>query len=353
MNTQKHLRFLLGLLYAALALAAFFVLLPGLLPFLLGWGLAGLLDPAVRFLCGKPRLKRGLATAVILLLFTTLLAAGCFFLVRRLWFELTVLSAKLPLWMEFLENLSQQLDNLIYRWTVAVSPEFRSSLQTALEGAVRQLTTLLSSLSFSLLERLAGGVLSLPQIALFLFTALLASYFILAGKPALTATLQKQIPDRWLHGLKKIVPQLKAALGGWLKAQGILLTITFLLLTAGFLLIKVDAAILLAAGIALLDALPIFGTGTVLLPWAIFSVLNGALRRGISLAVLYAVLWLMRSILEPKLIANRAGLHPLAALFSMYLGFSLFGVVGMLLAPLIAVLVTQLYACGVLNVRKK
>ena len=353
MDTQKHLRFLLSLLYAALALGAAFLLFPGLLPFLLGWGLAVLLDPALRLLCEKLRLHRSLAAAVILLLFTALLAAGCFFLARRLWFELTALSAKLPLWMEFLENLSQQLDHLIYRWTVAVSPEFRSSLQTALEGAVRQLTTLLSSLGFSLLERLAGGVLSLPQIALFLFTTLLASYFILAGKPALAAAFQKQIQNRRLHSLKRIVPQLKTALGGWLKAQGILLTVTFLLLTAGFLLMRVDAAILLAAGIALLDALPIFGTGTVLLPWAIFSVLNGALRRGISLAVLYAVLWLTRGILEPKLIANRAGLHPLAALFSMYLGFSLFGVVGLLLAPPAAVLAAQLYACGILNVREK
>lgn len=353
MNTQKHLRFLLGLLYAALALAAFFVLLPGLLPFLLGWGLASLLDPAARFLCGKLRLRRGLAAAVILLLFTALLAAGGFFLVRRLWFELTALSTRLPVWMSSLQNLNQQLDNLIYRWTVAVSPEFRASLQTALTGTIKQLTTLLSSFSFSLLERLAGGVLSLPQIALFLFTTLLASYFILAGKPALTAAFQKQIPDRWLHGLKKIVPQLKTALGSWLKAQGILLTVTFLLLAAGFLLMKADAAILLAAGIALLDALPIFGTGTVLLPWAIFCVLNSALPRGIFLAVLYAVLWLTRSILEPKLIANRAGLHPLAALFAMYLGFSLFGVVGLLLAPLAAVLAARLFACGILSVRKK
>ncbi len=353
MNTQKHLRFFLGLLYTALALGAFILLLPGLLPFLLGLGLAGVLEPAVRILCIKLRFHRGLTSAVILLFFTALIVTGGILLLRRLWFELTALSAKLPVWMELVQNLNQQLDDLIYRWTVAVSPEFRSALQAALAKTAEQLTSILSTFTASLLELVADGLFALPRAVLFLFTALLSGYFILACKPDLTAFFQRKIPDRWLPHLNKIVPQLKTAVGGWLKAQGILMAINFLLLTAGFLFMKIDAALLLAAGIALLDALPIFGTGTVLLPWAFFCILNGELRRGFSLSALYAVLWLIRNILEPKLISNRAGLHPLAALFAMYLGFSLFGVAGMLLAPLVAVLAAQLYQSGILNFRKR
>jgi len=353
MSLQKHLRFLLGLLYAALALGAAVLLLPGLLPFLLGWGLAGILEPSARFLCEKLRLRRGWAAAAILLIFTAFLSLGGAFLLRRLWYELTALSTKFPVWMSFLQGLKQQLDDLIYRWTVAVSPEFRSALQTALAKTAEQLTAMLTSLSAALLESLANGILALPRFALFLFTSLLASYFFLAGRPGLTAFFQQQLPGHWLSRLKKAFQQLKSALGGWMKAQGILMAVTFLLLTVGFLLMKMDAALLLAAGISFLDALPVFGTGTILLPWALFCVLNGAFRRGASLAVLYAVLWLIRSILEPKLIANRAGLHPLAALFAMYLGFSLFGVAGMLLAPLGAVLAARLYAGGILDFRKK
>lgn len=353
MNTRKHLRFLLGLLYTALTLGALFLLLPGLLPFLLGWALAGLLEPAVRVLYEKLRLRRGLAAAVILLIFTALLAAGGVFLLRRLWFELTALSAKLPVWMQFLQNLNQQLDTMIYRWTVAVSPEFRSALQTALARAAEQLTALLSTLGSTLLEWLADGLLALPRTALFLLTAFLSCYFFLSGRPALAAFLRRQFPERWLPRLDRTLEQLKRALGGWLRAQVILMAVTFLLLAVGFLLMGVDTAILLAAGIALLDALPVFGTGTVLLPWALFCMLNENLRRGVSLLALYAVLWLTRSLLEPKLVASQAGLHPLAALFSMYLGFSLFGVVGMLLAPLAAVLAAQLYADGILNFRKQ
>lgn len=353
MNTRKHLFFVLGLLYTALALGATCLVLPGLLPFLLGCGLASLLDPAVVFSCKKLHLSRRWAAAAILLIFLAILTAGGFFLLRRLWFELTLLSKKLPAWIALLPPLHQKLDNLIYRWTVAVSPDLRAVLQESLTLAAKQLTELISSLSRTLLEWLSNGIMALPRVALFVFTALLASYFFLSGKPALIKFFQKQIPARWMPRLNKTIDQLKTALGGWLKAQGILIAVTFLLLTTGFLLIKVDAAILLAAGIALLDALPVFGTGTVLFPWAVFCLLNGELRRGLSLVVLYAVLWLTRSLLEPKLIANRAGLHPLATLLAIYLGFSLFGVIGMLLAPLAAVLVAQLYAGGVLNFRKK
>lgn len=353
MSLQKHLRFLLILLYTALALGAFFLLLPGLLPFLLGWFLARLLEPAVRFFCEKLHLSRGWVAAAILLIFIVILSAGFFFLLRRLWFELTVLSTRLPAWMAFLPELNQRLDNLIYRWTVAISPEFRSALQHALATVGEQLIALLASLGSTLLEWLSNGILALPRMVLFLFTALLAGYFFLAGRPALTTFAQKQLPDRWLSYLKKTSHQLKNALGGWAKAQGILMAVTFLLLTLGLLLMKIDAALLLAIGIALLDALPVFGAGTILLPWALFCILSGDLRRGLSLVILYTFIWLVRNILEPKLIANRAGLHPLAALFAMYLGFSLFGVAGLLLAPLGALLAAQLYEEGILYLLKK
>ncbi len=353
MNTQKHLHFLLVLIYTTLALAALALLLPGLLPFLLGWGLACLLEPAVAFFCQKLPLRRVWSAAAVLLSFLAIFSAGGVFLLQRLWFELTALSERFPVWIQLLQALSQRLEQVIYRWTIAVSPEFRSTLQAVLTGTVEHLTDLLSSFTSSLLTWISDGILALPRLALFLFTALLASYFFLAGKPGLIAFFRRQIPAHRLPKLKKITQQLKSALGGWLKAQGTLIAVTFLLLTAGLLLIKVNTALLLAAGIALLDALPVFGTGTVLLPWSLICILNGNLLRGIALAALYVVLWITRSLLEPKLIAKRAGLHPLISLFAMYLGFVLFGVIGMILAPLTAVLAAQLYESGILNFRQK
>lgn len=344
MPLQKHLRFLLGLLYAALALGAAVLLLPGLLPFLLGWVLSRLLEGPVRLLEQKARLRRSLTSAAVLLLFLALLAAGGFFLVRRLWYEVTLLSAQLPALMELLQGLLGRLDTLIYRWTVAVSPELRSTLQHTVAQVSAQIGDLLSTLGSGLLARCADVLLGLPRTALFLFAALLSGYFFLAGRPGLADLWRRRLPPRWLERLDRAAHRLKLALRGWLRTQGILMAVTFVLLCAGFLLMGAEPAVLLAAGTALLDALPVFGTGTILLPWALFCVLTANVERAIALCALYAVLWLTRSLLEPKLIADRAGLHPLAALFAMYLGFTLFDVAGLLLAPLCALVLRQLFA---------
>ena len=111
---------------------------------------------------------------------------------------------------------------------------------------------------------------------------------------------------------------LREALGGWLKAQGLLMLITFGELAAGFLLLRVELSLLLAGLVALVDALPVFGTGTVLLPWAVLALLGGDVRMSVGLLVLYSVISLVRSLLEPRLVGARVGLPPLAALVCMY-----------------------------------
>ena len=121
---------------------------------------------------------------------------------------------------------------------------------------------------------------------------------------------------------------LREALGGWLKAQGLLMLITFGELAAGFLLLRVELSLLLAGLVALVDALPVFGTGTVLLPWAVLALLGGDVRMSVGLLVLYSVISLVRSLLEPR---------------------QALGVLGMLLAPLAAVLARQLWDSGLLH----
>mgnify|MGYP002576778305 FL=1 len=118
---------------------------------------------------------------------------------------------------------------------------------------------------------------------------------------------------------------------------------------AGFLLLRVELSLLLAGLVALVDALPVFGTGTVLLPWAVLALLGGDVRMSVGLLVLYSVISLVRSLLEPRLVGARVGLPPLAALVCMYVGFQALGVLGMLLAPLAAVLARQLWDSGLLH----
>ena len=131
-----------------------------------------------------------------------------------------------------------------------------------------------------------------------------------------------------------------------------LIVITFFQLLAGLLLIRQPYALLLAVVIAFIDALPVFGTGTVLLPWAVLCCLEGNFPKGIALTALYLVIWLVRSIMEPKLMAKSVGLPPLPALMAMYVGFCAMGVAGMILGPILLLLVKQLHDGGYLHLWK-
>ena len=116
--------------------------------------------------------------------------------------------------------------------------------------------------------------------------------------------------------------------------------------------VAMGIALLLAVVIAFIDALPVFGTGTVLLPWAALCCLEGNFPKGIALTALYLVIWLVRSIMEPKLMAKSAGLPPLPALMAMYVGFCAMGVAGMILGPILLLLVKQLHDGGYLHLWK-
>lgn len=352
MQLQKHLHFILYIVYALLAAAAFLVLFKGLLPFLLAFLLSCLLEPTVCFLSDKLKFKRALAAALVLLIFTALLLLGLWFLLQRLWYEFGLLRNFFPQLFAALESVLSRFEGLLYRFSVAAPPTLQTALDNALAGADTQLNIWMSDLSSKIMTSLATAAGALPRTGLFALTTLLGSFLIISGRPALLTFLRRQIPPQWLPKLDKTVQKTKIALWNWLRAQGILIAGTFLLLGAGLLLMGIDPALLLAAGICLLDALPIFGAGMILVPWATVQLIVGNYLRGGFLLVLYAVILLFRSLLEPKLLARQTGLPPLAALLCMYMGFTLFDVPGMFLMPLFAVVLRQLHEGNIIRLWK-
>ena len=133
-----------------------------------------------------------------------------------------------------------------------------------------------------------------------------------------------------------------SAAAGWLLAQCKLMGVAFLILFLGFLLLRIPFALLWALGVAAVDALPVLGTGTVLIPWALICFLRGDTPRAIGLLGIYATASLTRSALEPKLVGRHLGLDPLVTLMALYAGYKLWGIGGMILAPLLAVTATQI-----------
>ena len=200
---------------------------------------------------------------------------------------------------------------------------------------------LAGQVSSAVLQGAGRAMAALPRVLLACGTTVLAVFFTLSAYPAVRGFFRRQLGSR-LERARGVKSSVFATLGKWLKAECILLAVTFCQLLAGLLLMRQEYALLLAALIALIDALPVFGTGTVLVPWAAVECLLGAVPRGIALLALFAVISVVRSVLEPKLMAAQAGLPPLASLCAMYVGFCAMGVAGMVLAPMALMLVKQL-----------
>lgn len=317
-------------------------LLPLLFPFLLGLGLALGAEPLVALLADKARLPRVIAAGVgVTLTFCAvglLLLSAAAFLIR----ELGLLAGVLP----DLEGTALTGISALQGWLLDVSGHAPQSIRPLLQHNVAEFFsggTQLLDRGVQYLLGLAKRILShVPDSALTLGTAILSGYMISAKLPGFRQQMLRRLSREKLQPLLCALKRIKSVAAGWLAAQVKLAGVTLALLLAGLLLLRVPYAPVWALGISLVDAFPVLGTGTVLLPWSLICFLQSDTPRAIGILGIYIVITVTRSVLEPKLLGKHLGLDPLATLAALYVGFRLFGLPGMLLAPMVTVLFVQL-----------
>ena len=337
---------------AAVIWAAVKYLLTWLLPFLLALGLAALSENAVEQVQRKMHLKRSFLAAVFTLTLVGGLTALTVYAVGFLIRQAEDALERLPLYLTRLPQLADSVLTRLEDFCKACPPSMRQDAEELVRQLPQKLSDTALNLSAGALRWLGSLAAGLPAAVLFIATTALAVFFTMASYPAIADFARRQMTDaqrRWVRGLRE---NLFAAMGHWLRAQAILLVITFCQLLIGFTLLRQPYAVLLSFLIALIDALPVFGTGTVLVPWAALLFLVGNVPRGIALVALYAVIYLVRAILEPKLVGARSGVPPLVALGAMYVGFRTVGVAGMVLMPMAALVIKQLHDAGYVKIWK-
>lgn len=317
-------------------------LLPIFFPFLLGLGLAFTAEPMVEFFSKKLRFPRplaaGLGVSGAFCFLMLLLALICAFFVR----ELRYLAGVLPA----LEQTARSGIAFLENWLLGLADRAPGSIGTPLQANIRDLFsggTALLDKAVRYLLGLAGTLLTrVPDSALTLGTAILSGFMISAKLPGLRTYCRQHFPREKLKPLWDTLKRTKTALAGWLLAQLKLSAVTLLLLSGGLLLLRIPYGLLWALGISVLDAFPVLGTGTVLLPWALICFLQGDGARAIGLLGIYTAISLTRSLLEPKLVGNQLGLDPLVTLMALYTGYKIWGLGGMILAPLITATALQI-----------
>lgn len=353
---DPQLRFLLRAAYGTVLTVLVWLcvryLLVWLLPFVIALGLSALAEPAIEFCRRKMRLRRSFTAAVLtLVLLGTLTALVSVLLVQLLRQAYAFLSG-LP---QQLEHLPQILDMLQQRFDqfCAACPEVvRQRLERFLSEVSTPLSSLFQHFSTWCLRFVTDALSKVPQLFLFCLTTVLALFFTASSYPAIMAFFRRQLQPQRLETARGVKANLFSTLGMWLRAELILLFITFSQLLLGFFLLHEPYALLLSFVICLIDALPILGTGTVLVPWAIGCFLLDRVPRGIALIALYVLITLVRSIMEPRIMASQVGLPPLVALVALYVGFCVMGVGGMLLFPIALLFIKQLHDGGYLKLWK-
>lgn len=325
--------------------------LPVLAPFLLAYVLAALTEPAVRGLM-RLRLPRTAAAGAVTLALLTLTVFLSGRLLARGMAALNDLAAMLPELIAALEQRLAALERQMLGLAQQV-PGGTNYLEAALDALSRTLTGIPEKLSAGLLNAAAAAAQRSPDVLLFLVTAGLGGFFLSASFPTVKAFLRAQLPLAWLRHGELLAQDLKQSFGGWLRAQLWLMLITFAELLTALLILGVPGAALISAMTALVDALPVFGVGVVLLPWAAAALLRGQLRIGVGLLIAFGVISLMREILQAKLLGDQIGLAPLPSLLAVYVGWRLCGVWGLLLFPLLLAMLCQLNDRGVLRLWKK
>lgn len=325
-----------------LAWLAVKLVLPIFSPFLFGTALALAAEPIVSTLAGRFRLPRSIGSGIgVSLTFgflCALLLVLCAFALR----ELKRLYGHLP---DIALTLQNSL-SVLHAWLLTLSQKTPQSIQPLLTSRIETLfsdgTALVDQSVRSILGVAGNLVSNLPDSALTVGTSILSAFMISAKLPNIQRLLKNRIPLQRLEKLFSIFRRMKHALSGWFLAQLKLTGITFGLLTLGFHLLRIDNPLFMALLVSAVDAFPILGTGAILLPWSLIRLLQGDPAHAVGLLGIYVTVSLIRSMLEPKLVGRQLGLDPLVTLITLYAGFQIWGIGGMLLSPLLAVTAMQI-----------
>lgn len=330
---RKALTFLAVFLGAFLALR---YLGPVLMPFILGALLALAAEPAVNLGVRKLRLPRALSSGVGVTVTLVLLTATLWLLGALTVKELGQLAGAMP---DIQQTVGQGL-TLLQDFMIGIADRAPDGLRSLLTGLLLELfgssSALLSRITVRLPGLLGSFLGKIPGGAISLVTGILAGFMISVRLPKLRQFFARKLPEKWKERYLPALGKLRKTLGAWLKAQLKLMGVTYAIVTAGLLLGGISFAPVWALAVAFVDAVPILGTGTVLLPWAVIALLQGRTLQAVVLLCTYAAAMLTRTTLEPKLVGKQLGLDPLVTLIAFYAGYKFFGVLGMLLAPMLA-----------------
>ena len=326
-------------LYLAFKLSIFYM------PFLVAFIISLIIEPLIKKIMKKTKSTRRTSSIIIFIIVSVIIFGALAWGIFTLFSEASNLLQGINDYFDKAYKLFQDFLNEFDLNKIKISDEMLSIIQDSTGGILNSASNWLKDF----LSGLINVVTSIPVISIYFVITIVALYFICVDKIYLLDQIEHHVPELWVKKVGKHFKDLTKTLGGYLKAEATLVLVSFVISLIGLYILhfvgfNIKYPLLMAIFIGFVDALPILGSGTVMIPWAIIAGLNGDLNLGIAIIVLLIIMSIARQVLEPRLVSKNIGVHPIFTLIAMYTGFKVWGILGMLWGPIILIILKNVFS---------
>lgn len=354
MNIEKQKAFIVHVLYYTMILAIVYIvikyILPLLMPFVIGAIIALSFRRLIDLIEAKTRIKRAFVSIFILLIFYGIIGFFAFLIGFKIVNSIGEVFTKLP--SLYKDSLLPALQSSVDQLNIYF-PGMETPLEDFMKNIDKSIFSFLTNASSTIAVTVTGIAGQLPSILIKLIFTIVSSFFFTIDYYKIADFLMQQFKGERRDMLLKLKNNGLGTLGKFIRAYGAIISITFVELSAGFWIIGISNPLLIGLLVAIIDIMPILGTGAVLLPWSLIGFITGDIKIGIGMFVLYIVITAVRQTLEPKIVGQQIGLHPIVTLLLMFVGAQLMGILGLLLLPVLATLLLKLNSEGTIHILKK
>ena len=349
-NNRPYWQVAIRLLFSLLATAAFVAigwnLLRFLMPFVIGWIIAAIAAPLVNWLEKRLKIVKKLGSALIVILVLAAIILVIYFGISRLVAEISDLIRNFPEMYAQLEIGLRQIGDTLS----GIFDRLPSGIQSGWNAVVKNLDQYMGNLVSNISEptvTAAGNIAKqVPSYLISFLVSVLSAYFFIVQREEVLNWLKKVSPKSVQKRMILVIDNLRYAVGGYFKAQFKIMAIVFVILLVGLGILNTGYFVLVAFLIAFLDFLPFFGTGTVMIPWAVYKFFMGDYKMTVALIVIYVITQAVHQLLQPKLVGDSVGLNPLVTLVLLYIGYRMGGILWMILAVPIGMVLINMCQAG-------
>lgn len=347
---EPYKRFAVITMYAAVAIAALYIIFnflwEAILPFIIAYIFAECFRPIVKYSESHKRFPTRFCVLFVVLLAAASIAGLIYAIGRQVVLEITDLASSIKEAVALIRTddgyAHQTIDKICDMIPFVDLREklwaMRSNLDEELWGMIVNVG---ESITGGIVSLMGSAVAFLPNALFTTAVVIIATYYFAIDRVRINSFFLSLFPEKLRPVLKNARDILANTVGKYLRAYGLLFFITFGELLLAFVILDIEYSFILALVIALVDFLPVLGTGTVLIPWGIILLVMGNYGLGIGIFVTYVLITVIRQVIEPRIVGKFIGLPPIAALASMYIGLQLMGLLGLFVFPLSAIVLMR------------